>query len=69
MGSLVKVNVSVVPRGFPIISEDSAPKSAQQKGREITLEGKINAAWIKRATLDLLKAKADVAGTQMTLTY
>lgn len=44
-------------------------ESAQQKGREITLEGKINSAWITRATLDLLKAKADVAGTQMTLTY
>ena len=44
-------------------------ESAQQKGREITLEGKVNAAWITRATLDLLKAKADVAGTQMTLTY
>ncbi len=44
-------------------------ESAQQKGREITLEGKLDAAWITKATLDLLRAKTETAGLVMTLGY
>ena len=44
-------------------------EAAQLKGREITLQGGTEASWVTRAIVDALKAKADTADNQMTLSY
>lgn len=42
---------------------------AQQTGRTITLAGGDNYGWVDKATLELLRLKAQSAGLQMTLVH
>lgn len=44
-------------------------EASQAKGRTINLKGEVNSAWIDKATLDLLKVKADTPDLQMSLDY
>jgi hypothetical protein len=62
--SPVKQAVSVAVDGTLIIEA-----AAQAKGRPITLQGGDEAAWIDRATLELLRAKQYQPGLVMTLIH
>ena len=44
-------------------------ESHQTKGRIITLSGTVDSAWIDKATLDLVMAKANSASTVMSLSF
>jgi hypothetical protein len=62
--SPVQQTVDVALNGSLIVQE-----SAQQGGRPITLAGDSQSAWVTKATLELLRAKAEQAGLEMTLDY
>lgn len=44
-------------------------EAAQAKGRPYTLSGSAESAWIDKATLDLIQAKADTPELVMSLNY
>jgi hypothetical protein len=60
----VKQSVSVAVNGALIVEA-----AAQTKGRPITLQGGDEAAWIDRATLELIRAKQYQPGLTMTLVH
>lgn len=61
--SSVSQQVDIMADGAVVVQAD-----AQQTGRPITLAGGDNFGWMDRATLELVRAKANIAGQQMTLT-
>lgn len=60
--SSVAQQVDVMADGAVVVQAD-----AQQTGRLITLAGGDNFGWMDRTTLELVRAKANLAGEQMTL--